>query len=115
LLAKQASIHAALCDSFNTPKVMQDLRDLVAASNNYLNDKMREKGVINVYLILKIAKYVTRMMRIFGVAQEDSSLGLGSSSNTAAGNAEDIAMPYLKVLADYRDGIRNLAQQKAGE
>lgn len=96
---------------------MSDLRDLLANSNSYMMDKVRiNTDNINPNLIMKIAKYIMKMLRIFGVASEDISIGINAGSKAASGgNIEDAIMPFLKVLSDYRDEVRSLSQKKAGK
>ncbi len=113
-------MHKALCDSFNTPQVLTELRELVSAANTYMSEKTKAASFLNIQLLVKVAQYVNKIMNTFGVGVNASEQQFGwsavtSSTAEASGNVEDIAMPYLHVLSSYRDTIRSLAQSKAGE
>ena len=69
-LEKQADIHIALCDSLDTPRVMNLIRDLIYQSNLYI-----EQGRCNTRLLAAIARYISRLMRIFGVIAEEIPIG----------------------------------------
>jgi cysteinyl-tRNA synthetase len=104
---KQTTIHAAICDSINTPAVMSELMDLVSKTNIYLSSG---RNNINVEVPKMVAMYVTRILRIFGVV-EDSEIGFGVSIQRNVENVEDIVLPYLRVLSGFRDNVRDLARQ----
>ncbi|KAJ3300840.1 hypothetical protein HK104_000034 [Borealophlyctis nickersoniae] len=113
LETKQALIHAALCDSFNTPLVMQELRDLISVANTYYQDKEKAKQRPSAQILGKIGKYVTKMMRTFGVFP-DANVEIGSGGGAAGGKSfDDAVMPYLQVMSTFRDNVRELAQTKA--
>lgn len=61
-----------MCDSFDTPKGLQILLDLVSTTNTYL---ARGRGNVNVSVVVAVAEWVTRMLRMFG-------LGEGSATNS---------------------------------
>ena len=113
LVAKQASVHAALCDSFNTPQVMLEIRQLVTSANQYYQAKCKSKARSNALLLAKIGKYITKLMRVFGV-YSDLNPEYGSGYAAADGvQGSDAVLPYLRVLSSFRDQIRILAQSKA--
>ena len=53
-------IHSHLCDSFNTPKVMYTIRNLVSTVNSYLSKNSAEP---NYALLRAVAIYVTDILR----------------------------------------------------
>lgn len=108
----QANFRAALCDSFNTPAAMDMLRSLVSRTNVYINSRGSE---MNVKVIEYVAKWVGKMLRIFGLGEgESSEIGWGQDlgKGAAAVNREEILMPYLRTLSSFRDGVRKLAIAK---
>lgn len=115
LQKRQASVHAALCDSFNTPKAMQDIKDIVALGNSYMNDAVSSRRLVNTEVLSKVAQWVMRMMKCFGIVNSDLQFGLGqvAECDSSGADRETIAAPFLKVLAEYRDAVRGLAQSKA--
>ncbi|GAA5804655.1 hypothetical protein HPULCUR_010157 [Helicostylum pulchrum] len=106
---KQDGVHAALCDSINTPKVMDEVMELV----NYTNKYMTSAGAknVNVHLLNKVAKWITSLMKIFGVADNGAEIGFGSVAGQS-GNAEELLMPYLQTLSTFRDQVRIGARNK---
>jgi len=59
----QGKIHAAFCDSVDTPTIMEELRQLISKANVYLNltDHKPSPAVLH-----KIAKYITRTFQVVG-------------------------------------------------
>ncbi|RHZ79280.1 hypothetical protein Glove_150g98 [Diversispora epigaea] len=108
---KQQNVHAALCDSFNTPTVISEIMELVYKTNIYIASG---RSKININIIEKIANYVTKMLRIFGVIEssESQEIGFGVSEKQKSVNKEEIVLPYLRVLSNYRDNIREYSRQK---
>jgi cysteinyl-tRNA synthetase len=85
LREKQVAIHTALCDSINTPTAMSELMELINKSNIYLSNG---RNNINVYVLENVAKYVTKMLRVFGVVGNSASeeIGFGVSEQQNVGN-----------------------------
>ncbi|CAG8441231.1 7243_t:CDS:10 [Acaulospora colombiana] len=112
-LEKQRIIHAALCDSLNTPVVMLEIMDLVNKTNVYIS---AGRNSINVNAVELIARYVTKMLRIFGVmestATEEIGFGTSEKQGISSNEKEDLILPYLRVLSGFRDNVRELARQK---
>ncbi|KAG0365325.1 tRNA synthetases class I (C) catalytic domain-containing protein [Gamsiella multidivaricata] len=110
LKEKQNAIHAALCDSINTPNAMSELLSLVSRTNVYIKDAGKN---LNVDVISKVAQYVSKMLRTFGLDGVVSEpIGFASGEGGAAGvSVEDIAMPYLQVLSTFRDTVRSYARE----
>ncbi|KAJ3000963.1 hypothetical protein HDV02_000032 [Globomyces sp. JEL0801] len=113
LAEKQAAVRVALCDSFNTPSAMNELRALISQGNQYYVDKQKAKSKPNASVLNKIASYVTKMLRIFGVFDDtNAEIGSFGTTNTSA-NREEILLPILHTVSSFRDNVRNLAQEKA--
>ncbi|KAJ3189151.1 hypothetical protein HDU85_002776 [Gaertneriomyces sp. JEL0708] len=113
--AKKRAIHDALCDSFNTPVAMNELRDLISQSNTYNQGQLKAKQQPNASVLGAIARYVTKLLRTFGVFLDVNPAIASSAANgaTVSGRSEeDVALPYLKVLSSFRDSVRQIAQQK---
>lgn len=101
----EVAVHRALCDSVDTPQAMRVMKELVTTSNIYLSEQTSSP---NARLLQNIAKYLTDMLRVFGVVPEDSSLGFPVVS-TGVLDEETVAMPYLNLLAQFREDIRKRA------
>ncbi|KAF9432583.1 hypothetical protein BGZ76_010597 [Entomortierella beljakovae] len=110
LKEKQNAVHAALCDSINTPNAMSEILALVSRTNVYIKDAGKN---LNVEVINKVAQYVSKMLRTFGLdGVVADPIGFSGAEGGASGvSAEDIALPYLQVLSTFRDTIRNYARE----
>lgn len=73
-----------LCDSFNTPKAIEVLRELISKTNVYIN--MQPSTPKNVRLIENIAQWVSNMLRMFGLGEgEKTEIGWGQVDTTGSG------------------------------
>jgi cysteinyl-tRNA synthetase len=107
LQKSQDLVHAALCDSFNTPQVMLEIRNLISSANIYYADKQKHKALPNTDVMFKIARYVTKMMRVFGVFEEQDPIGSFGQQNQSSTDL----LPILNTMSEFRDTIRKLAQE----
>ncbi|KAJ3640885.1 hypothetical protein Zmor_027419 [Zophobas morio] len=104
-LKTQENVHAALCDNIDTRTSLESLRDLVTASNLYIRDKKPPNG----FLLHDIAVYITKILSIFGAIHEPGKLGFPVSTGNENNN-ENTILPYLEILADFRDKVRTTAR-----
>lgn len=132
LYQAQDRFREALCDSFDTPRAVNVLRDLVSRTNVYINSRANE---VDAGIVERVARWVGGMLRVFGLGEGDpSELGWGQPSHdgTTSVNVsctppqsnlpspkqlryaqrEEVVMPYLRVLSSFRDGVRQLAISK---
>ncbi|KAF8629904.1 hypothetical protein AX15_003256 [Amanita polypyramis BW_CC] len=107
----QKAFRAALCDSFNTPVSLDVLRELVSRTNVYINS---QGSKANADLVETIAVWISRMLRMFGLGEgESTEVGWGQENkDNNAINRDEILMPYLQTLSSFRDGVRRLAISK---
>lgn len=105
LKACQRAVHEALCDSFDTPTVINELSNLVIATNTYLDTQPGKK----VPLVRMVSRYVYKILRIFGI-YEDGDLPdmLGGEEGV---NVEEAITPVMNALATFRDEIKNSAKE----
>jgi cysteinyl-tRNA synthetase len=91
---------------------MNYIRDIITTANIYLQKTKNPSPDA----LTKVAKYVTKMMRTFGVFR-DANPEIGESSGAAGTglNVEDVAGPYVRLLSAFRDKVRELSRSKAGE
>lgn len=104
-------VHASLCDNIDTKSALDAIRELISNSNIYIRD---HKSTVNVQLLEEIAIYITDIVRVFGaVPNGKKNIGFPASSGDGetAGNKEEILMPYLDALADFRKAVRESARQ----
>ncbi|KAL9955644.1 hypothetical protein ACROYT_G036997 [Oculina patagonica] len=111
-MAKKAAVHDALCDSIDTPTALRQMQELVKQANIYISSKKEKKESPNHDLLEGVAKYLTQMLKIFGAIDEEQAIGFPVASKTAAANHEEVAMPYVQLLADFREEVRNVAREE---
>lgn len=63
----KTSIHLALCDNIDTRSVLDVIRSLIGHCNVYIHDA---SDTLNHLLLKRIAVYVTKILRIFGVIHD---------------------------------------------
>uniref|UniRef100_A0A8D8LS95 Cysteine--tRNA ligase, cytoplasmic n=1 Tax=Cacopsylla melanoneura TaxID=428564 RepID=A0A8D8LS95_9HEMI len=107
----KASVHTALCDNMDTRGALDAIRDCISQVNIYL------RGTPNQLLLRDIAAYVTKILSVFGCIGDVKSIGFPlSGSGTESTNLEELVLPYLTILAEFRDNIRTEARViRAGE
>jgi cysteinyl-tRNA synthetase len=98
---------AALCDSFNTPLVMQSISNLVTEANSAISNDPNT----DTTPLLSIAHWITRIITIFG-------LNGSASPNTTTIGWEGVsiptpAQPVIYRLSQIRDEVRRQARAKA--
>lgn len=59
--------HAALCDSFDTPRALQTMVDLVNTANTYISTKQGQ--IVNTTPLEVVGAWITKMLRIFGLGE----------------------------------------------
>ncbi|XP_015769615.1 PREDICTED: cysteine--tRNA ligase, cytoplasmic-like [Acropora digitifera] len=111
-MSKKVAIHDALCDSIDTPSAIRHMQDLVKHANIYISSKKDKKESPNHQALEMIAKYLTHMLKIFGTIDEEQAIGFPVAGKSAAENHEDVAMPYVQLLADFRDDVRSIAREE---
>lgn len=105
LQVHQAAVHACLCDNFNTPGAMAALLATCSDANSYVKDN----AAVDALLLKKGATFVTRILRIFGVAtQEDFGFPVGGEGGN--GGYEEQVGPVVSALVAFRDEVRAAAK-----
>ncbi|KAI4457327.1 cysteinyl-trna synthetase [Holotrichia oblita] len=99
------NVHTALCDNIDTKTALDNIRELVSASNLY----MRDKKPPNALLLNHVGVYITDLLKIFGTIPESEDIGFPVCSS-ANSNLETVVLPYVTILAKFRDTIRDHAK-----
>lgn len=94
LLQKQDNTHAALCDSINTPVAIQEILDLISHANKYAAAKGNQ---VNIHVLEKVAKWVTSMLKVFGVADNGAEIGFGATNGGGTANVSSAAIDWVVV------------------
>ncbi|XP_053995606.1 cysteine--tRNA ligase, cytoplasmic [Hylaeus anthracinus] len=101
------SVHNALCDNIDTRSALDAIRDLVTHCNIYMNQSKQP----NTLLLRDVAVYITKMFTIFGaISSSHDTIGFPIDDKIANANVEDIVMPYLEILANFRQKVRDQAK-----
>lgn len=99
-------MHDALCDSFNTPRAMRVLAELIATYN------ATPKALVTDETTAVVAAWVTQMVRIFGLDDDSSSIISDPSIGWSGINIPAAAAPFVHPASALRDAVR--AAAKAG-
>ncbi|KAE8605894.1 hypothetical protein XENTR_v10010505 [Xenopus tropicalis] len=112
--SKKAAVHEALCDNIDTRTVMEEMRSLVSQCNSYIASRKAAKQPPNRLLLRSVSSYLTAMLKVFGAIEGEEVIGfpIGGSDNSM--NLESTVMPYLQVLSQFREGVRQIARQHKG-
>nr|CAG4640688.1 EOG090X02DZ [Eulimnadia texana] len=109
-LDTQGKVHEALCDNVDTRSALDVIRDMVSSCNVYMRQCSQKQQSPNRLLLKNVALYVTKIFTIFGAIDKEEGLGFPAASAGSSGNTEEVVMPYLEVLANFRDEVRKEAR-----
>ncbi|KAK3747619.1 hypothetical protein QZH41_013667, partial [Actinostola sp. cb2023] len=109
---KKDAVHQALCDSIDTPGALRQMHDLVKLSHIYIGNKKQRSESPNHDLLKGVAKYLTEMLRIFGANDGEQEIGFSISGQNTSENHEEVALPYVQLLSDFREDIRQIAREE---
>ncbi|CAF1345220.1 unnamed protein product [Rotaria sordida] len=103
--AKQ-QIHLALCDSIDMPTVMENIRQLIAQTNLYMN---AANGNVHHVLLTNIALYIIGLLDIFGLYSNntyyDYMFSRSDEPETLKTIVKNIGEPYVEQFALFRDVV----------
>lgn len=108
LQASQQKVHKSLLDNFKTYDVILHLVDLIQEFNKYLTAEAKPKNL----LVQKVALYVTKILRVFGVVQGNDKIGFGSDGGEG-GSKEEAIGPFVDAFIDFREKVRGAAKAKS--
>ena len=91
------SVHVAICDSFDTPKALNSLLELISQVNVYM-----KLSKVSFELLTQIRMYVFKMYSIFGLESSTSSPG-----GSTCGSVDVLSV--MKEVSVFRDSIREFA------
>ncbi|XP_076767144.1 cysteine--tRNA ligase, cytoplasmic [Xylocopa sonorina] len=101
------SVHNALCDNIDTRGALDAIRDLVTHCNIY----MKQVKQPNTLLLRDVAVYITKIFTTFGaISSSHDAIGFPVDGSDTNFNAENTIMPYLEILANFRQKIRTHAK-----
>nr|CAG4636836.1 EOG090X02DZ [Ceriodaphnia reticulata] len=102
-------VREALCDNIDTKTSLEAVKSMISTCNKYL---AQQKQSANRVLIKNVAEYITRLFQIYGVIEDKQNLGFPSdASGAGSANVEEVVMPVLGALAEFREHVRKEARQ----
>lgn len=107
----QIDLHAAFCDNLSSPQALRIIQDLISKTNNYIQASSSE---IRIEVLLNITKWIVNILNILGFDSRSDKLGWSDESELSqdSSSKENIVLPYVKLLSDFRDSVRNSAINK---
>jgi cysteinyl-tRNA synthetase len=108
----ESELRAALTDSFDTPRAMRAIYELVKEANIYINT---HKASADARELEKVARWVTKIVGIFGLDANASppydGLGWAPSASDKITNPAEAIKPYSSVYQRVISSIKDLAIQ----
>ncbi|KAJ9094788.1 hypothetical protein QFC19_007822 [Naganishia cerealis] len=112
----QDDVHNAFCDNLSSHVALRVLLDLVSKTNNYIQLRSADASKLRIESLLAVTNWTVRILSILGFKTRPDGLGWSddsSETSSGAGSVEELAMPYVKALSQFRDSVRTLAIDKA--
>lgn len=89
----QGDMHEALADSFDTPRAMHIIRDLISKYNS------TEKASLSSQANLAVARHVTKMVNVFGLDAQSNSV-----------EEDKVGWSGIEIAADIREDVYHLSE-----
>jgi cysteinyl-tRNA synthetase len=104
-----AAVHEALCDNFDTPKVLVTLKELIGHVNRCIATRqaMSDDNTVRTPLLADVANYVTSILKMFGMGGP-AKVGIAVEDGSAAGFEERVT-PIVETFSKFRDMVRTQA------
>ncbi len=107
----QSEVQTGLQDSFDTPRAMRAIYELVKEANIYINT---QKSSAEVKELEKVARWVTKIVGIFGLdanaAPPYNGLGWAPLASDVLSNPAEAIKPYTAAYATIVDIIKSLPE-----
>jgi len=107
LLVLQAETHGCLTDNFDTAGAMASLLSITDEAFTYKMKVEKEGRSPDALLLKRAAMYVTKLLRIFGVATQDD---FGFPLSAGGGSYEADVAPFVETIVRFRDEVRTHAK-----
>ncbi|PQE21779.1 hypothetical protein CJF30_00010990 [Rutstroemia sp. NJR-2017a BBW] len=106
----QKDLHTALTESFDTPRAMLTIQELIKESNIHINTHNAD---VNVRGLEKVARWVTKILGIFGLDANAKApydgLGWISASTNSNLSPQELVAPYATVLKNVKQEIEDMS------
>lgn len=110
----QTVVRERLSDNFDTPEAVIALSQLITATNSYLQI---DRTLIKLPLVRQISKYVFKILKAFGVYEDEDYPNVLEAQKGDAQVAayEDTIAPLMDALTKFRDQIKERAGEGPGQ
>eukprot|EP00794_Sanderia_malayensis_P018078 gene18076-19885_t len=88
------------------------MQALVKLANIYIGDQKQRGASVNHSLLSGIARYLTKMLKIFGANEGVQDIGFPLGGADSPANREDLVMPYVEAVAKFRNDVRSVAKEE---
>lgn len=108
LESAKEELRSALEDSFDTPRAMRVIYDLIKESNIYINT---HKSNVDVQELKRVARWVTQIVGIFGLDANAKAPYDGLGWATASGliaHPKEAVQPYSQVFSSVKAEVQTL-------
>ncbi|TEY86575.1 hypothetical protein BOTCAL_0006g00550 [Botryotinia calthae] len=106
----QTDLQTALTESFDTPRAMLILQELIKESNVHIGS---HKSDLDIQGLEKVARWITKILGIFGLDANANApydgLGWASASVDSNHTPEQIVAPYSDVFRQVKEEIEGLS------
>jgi cysteinyl-tRNA synthetase len=102
----QVKVHDALADNFDTKTAINHLAELVSLTNSYVQ---QPPALVKAPIVRTISKYVLKILKAFGVYDEDITPSVEDSSASGSVSVESIITPFVNSLVKFRSDIKDNA------
>jgi cysteinyl-tRNA synthetase len=83
-ITRQPSKLLLILDNIDTRSALDEIRELINCSNNYIRAKSSSQAAVNKLLLRNIAAYITDIMKVFGIIPGDGAIGFPLASAGAS-------------------------------
>lgn len=112
LAETQANVHEAFCDNLSSSSALRHLLGLVSTTNNYIQESTTDKS-IRIEPLITVTNYIVKILGVLGFNVRQDKLGWVDEESAEGGaSAEDVALPFVKLLSEFRDSVRSHAINK---
>ena len=94
-------VHHHICNNIDTPSIISELSSLLSDTNRYMKSTSTQ---IKSPLIVSVSKYLFKILKLLGVVTEEEF-----KYTSASEDSEILVAPYVQVVVDFRDQVKQLA------
>lgn len=113
LRRRQAAVHEALANNFDTATAMRELQTLIKATNAYMGSA---GSSTNATVLESVGRYLSRMFAIFGLTPDLDHIGYGDGGGGGHGQSREATVgPVLDAFAAFRDAVRQIGRMEKSD